>query len=130
MAVTLETTMSLFWPIFGIENWFVRSFSATTRESGPLIAYADYTHHALSTDICHPVSPPFMDGLDENRTNRDFSPRSDKTRLNSSVYEMHEVRYSADTVVVFHLHFAVLLGRAKNLRGRDFCPGVKGGQRR
>jgi hypothetical protein len=56
-----------FWAIFGIENRFVRSVSAATHESGPLIAYSDYTHQALSTDICHPVSSLSNTDLDEKR---------------------------------------------------------------
>jgi len=52
------------------------------------MAYSNYAHQALSIDICHPVSPPSITDLDENCTNRDFSPRSDKRRLSSSAREL------------------------------------------
>jgi hypothetical protein len=100
-----------FWAIFGIENRFVRSPSATIHESGPLIAYSDYVHQVLSTDICHPVSPPSINDLDEKCSNRDFSPGIDKTRLKSSVCKVPEVKYSADTIAVFRLHYVAALWR-------------------
>ena len=67
MVVALETTMSRFRAIFGIEHCFIRSPSAATYELGPLIAWHDTTHQALSTDTCHTVSPPSTADLDEKR---------------------------------------------------------------
>jgi hypothetical protein len=43
--------------------------------------------------------------------NRDFSPGIDKTRLSSRVCEMPEVRYSADIIAVFRLHYVAALWR-------------------
>ena len=113
-----------FWAIFGIENWFVRSPSAITYQSGPLIAYTDYTHQALSIDICHPVSSPSITDLDEKRSDRDFSPRSDKTR------QVQCMRGARDQVPVLipSLPFACITlrryGGRHVLRGRDFCRGL------
>ncbi len=94
--IDTEPKECLFSAIFLIENWIPRSFSATTRRTGPLNACLNTTQQALSTRLYSIVSTPSMPDLDEKTKNRLISPGRGETRLNSCVCEVHEGRYSTD----------------------------------
>jgi len=117
MAVALEAKILRFQPNFGKQKASFLSFTTATTLAMPWDTHLNYTHRALSTGIWYSVSTPSITDLDEKWKNRDFSPRSDKTHLKSSVCESHEVRYSTDTTVVFRLLFVVSLSRETGPQG-------------
>ena len=56
MLMTADTKMSLFQPNFCVENCNLRSFSAASKQTGPLHASHNTTQQALSTHLYSIVS--------------------------------------------------------------------------